>query len=107
STANSNFYFVNDVVVSPFSSARIYAATRTGIWRSTDTGTTFSQVLAVGGYGCFDLEIRTDTSPTDQMIASCGNFGSGEIRRNTDAGGAGAWTQVLSSTTEPGMARTA
>jgi hypothetical protein len=104
-TNNSNFQYVNDVVVSPLSSSRVYAATRTGIWRSTDSGTNWTQVLAkADGYGCNDLAIRTDQA-TDYMIAACGSS-STEIRRNTDAGGAGSWTVTLDTTTESNMGRT-
>lgn len=108
-TNNSNFHYVNDLLVSPLSSTRVYAATRTGIWRSTDSGTNWTQVLAkADNYGCLDLEIRSDQA-TDHVLASCGGWGGGEIRLNTDAGGAGTWTTVLSSATagEANMGRTA
>lgn len=108
-TNNSNFHYVNDLLVSPLSSTRVYAATRTGIWRSTDSGTNWTQVLAkADNYGCLDLEIRSDQA-TDHVLASCGGWGGGEVRLNTDAGGAGSWTTVLSSATagEANMGRTA
>lgn len=38
STAGSDFFWVNDLVISRNDSHRIYAATRTGVWRSTDAG---------------------------------------------------------------------
>ncbi|MFN0086227.1 MAG: hypothetical protein ACKVX9_12640 [Blastocatellia bacterium] len=109
STKTEDFYFVNDLVVSPNVKDRIYAATRTGVWRSTDGGATWSRSLEpisdsgdpVTG-GCLDLAIRTD-QPTDSIFASCGTFEEATIHRNTDAGGSGTWTAVL---TEPGMGRT-
>ncbi len=104
STDTADFFFVNDLIVSPNDSDRIYAATRTGIWRSLDAGVSFTQVFstAIMG-GCLDLDIRTDSGPGDVMFATCGTFAQASIMRNTDAGGAGAWTEVF---TEAEMGRT-
>jgi photosystem II stability/assembly factor-like uncharacterized protein len=96
STANADFHWVNDLVVSPHDSSRIYAATRTGVWRSLDAGATWSRVVAttVKG-GCLDLASRTDTSG-DYLFASCGTFEKATVYRTTDASTSGAWTSVLS-----------
>ncbi|MGH9802500.1 MAG: WD40/YVTN/BNR-like repeat-containing protein, partial [Blastocatellia bacterium] len=101
-TTSTDFYYVNDIVVSPNNANRIYAATRTGVWRSIDGGTNWTKVLnatsvgsttvAITG-GCLDLAIRTDRA-TDYIFASCGNFEQARIFRNTDAGAAGTWNQV-------------
>jgi photosystem II stability/assembly factor-like uncharacterized protein len=102
-TNNSDFYYVNKIVVSPNNALQVYAATRSGLWRSTDGGTTWIQMLnAAGGNGCLDLAIRTDVV-TDTLFASCGTFTQALILRNPDAGGAGVWERVLS---EPHMGRT-
>jgi photosystem II stability/assembly factor-like uncharacterized protein len=103
STNTSDFYYVNDIVLSPNNSQRIYAATGTGVWRSTDGGTSWAQSHAstVTG-GCLDLAIRTDQA-TDYIFASCGTFDQATVYRNPDAAGAGTWTSVLSDT---GMGRT-
>jgi len=45
STNNSDFDYVNDLVVSTHDPHRIYAATRSGVWRSTDSGATWSVVV--------------------------------------------------------------
>ena len=104
STNNSSFHYVNDVVVSPNSSQRVYAATRTGGWRSLDGGGSWSQVLVPGtSNGCLDLVIRTD-SANDVVFASCGGtFTDATVYRNPDAGGGGAWSASL---TETGLGRT-
>ncbi len=109
STTNSDFHYVNDIVVSPVNSQRVYAATRTGVWRSLDGGSSWTNVLnpanssgnTVFG-GCLDLAIRTDQS-TDFIFASCGTFEQATVYCNTDAGRIGAWRPVL---TESGMGRT-
>jgi photosystem II stability/assembly factor-like uncharacterized protein len=100
-TGTSDFHYVNDIVISKANSQRIYAGTRTGIWRSLDGGGTWEKVLNYTD-GCLDLVIRTDQM-TDYIFAACGTFGGGEIFRNTDASGAGTWTSVLK---ESGMGRT-
>ncbi|MGH9835711.1 MAG: hypothetical protein ACRD9Y_22050, partial [Blastocatellia bacterium] len=107
-TRNENFFYVNDLIVSPNDKNRIYAATRTGVWRSPDGGGSWTRVLQpqnddgdlVTG-GCLDLVIRTDRQ-TDFILASCGTFEPATIYRNTDAAGSGNWESVL---TQPGMGR--
>jgi hypothetical protein len=102
-TNTSDFHYVNDIVVSPNNNQRIYAGTGTGVWRSTNSGANWTRVLNPGlTGGCLDLAIRTD-QPTDYLFASCGTFDLASVYRNTDAGGAGAWTQTLA---ELGMGRT-
>jgi photosystem II stability/assembly factor-like uncharacterized protein len=102
STNNSNFHYVNDLVISPTNSQRLYAATQSGVWRSTDGGTNWTRVFNPG-LTCLDLAIRTDQA-TDYLLVSVGAFSQATIYRNTDAGGSGVWAAVL---TESGMGRTA
>ena len=102
-TTGEDFYWVNDVAVSAHDSQRIYAATRSGVFRSLDGGATWTRVLptAVNG-GCLDLALRSDT-PNDFLFASCGTLAQSTVYRSTAAESDGAWTAVLS---QPGMART-
>jgi hypothetical protein len=108
-TNNSNFFFIQDLVVSPADSNHIYAATRTGVLRSLDNGTTWTLVLASnaanGANGAMDLVMRTDATgqATDYIYAAVGTFATSHIFRNTNAGGAGVWTDVY---TEPALGRT-
>ncbi len=108
-TNNEDFYYINKLVISKNDSKRLYAATRTGVWRSLDSGATWTRVLepldgggdVVTG-GCLDLVLRTDKT-TDYLFASCGTFTQATIYRNTDAAGAGTWDAVH---TETRMGRT-
>ena len=103
STANANFHWVNDLAVSTHDPARIYAATRTGVWRSNDSGATWSAVLPVTVRGgCLDLAWRGDTGG-DFLFASCGTFEQATIYRSTHAEDDGSWQAVLS---DPKMGRT-
>ncbi|HKG97744.1 MAG TPA: hypothetical protein VKA97_08015, partial [Pyrinomonadaceae bacterium] len=113
--SNSNFFFINDIVVSNTNAQHVYAATGTGVWRSLDGGANWTLALSVptilgsttGVRGAMDLVIRTD-QPTDYIFVAAGSaFNAGEpqsrIFRNTDAGGAGTWDEVY---TEAAMGRT-
>lgn len=105
STNTSDFYYVNDLVISPTNSQRIYAATDTGVWRSDNGGATWTlsrKAKEEEPGGCLDLAIRTDRQ-TDVLFASFATFRQATIYRNTDAGGSGEWMAVLS---EAGMERT-
>jgi len=97
--SNANFFFINDIVVSPANGQHIYAATRTGVWRSIDGGTSWNQAIisnvANGANGAMDLAIRTDQA-TDYIFAAVGTFSRSHIFRNTDAGGSGTWEDVFS-----------
>ena len=104
--SNSNFFFVNDIVVSPANGQHVYAATRTGVWRSLDGGASWNQALISnvpnGANGALDLVIRTDQA-TDYIFAALGSFSRAHIFRNVDAGGSGTWEDVHS---EVNMGRT-
>ncbi|HVR39873.1 MAG TPA: hypothetical protein VMU84_12325 [Thermoanaerobaculia bacterium] len=96
STANENFQWVNDLVVSTHDPNRIYAATRTGVWRSIDEGATWSHVLGTNVKGgCLDLAWRGDTNG-DYLFASCGTFERATVYRTKNAESDDAWTSVLS-----------
>ncbi len=103
-TTTADFYYVNDIVVSPNNAQRVYAATGEGVWRSTDGGATWTRTLDASNVigGALDLVIRTDRQ-TDFVVASCGTFEQASIYRNTDAATTNDWNVVL---TEPGMGRT-
>ncbi len=96
STAGEDFDFVNDLVVSTHDPSRIYAATRTGVWRSNDSGETWQNILptTVKG-GCLDLAFRGDTSG-DYLFASCGTFERATIYRNANAESNAEWQSVFS-----------
>jgi hypothetical protein len=111
STNTSDFYRVNALIQSPNNANTLYAATRIGVFRSTDSGTSWTAYAETQGHvgGCFDLDAKPGTSP-DLVIASCGSFFSSSftkptarLYRNTDASGAGTFTQVLG---QAGMGRT-
>lgn len=103
STTGPDFDWVNDLVISRHAPSRIYAATRTGVWRSDDEGATWTRTLAttVKG-GCLDLVSRGDTAG-DYLFASCGTFEQATVHRNKTAETASEWEAVLS---EENMGRT-
>ena len=91
------FDYVNKVVVSPNDPFRVYAATRTGVWRSSNGGQTWQAVLTNPTYlagpaqsagclvGCTELVARDDRDP--DVLFAC--FGSGQkdgLYRSFDGG---------------------
>ncbi len=103
-TKNADFNFVNDLAVSKGNPNRVYAATRTGVWRSLDAGATWARVLNPATIaGCTDLALRTDQT-SDYLFAACGSLQPpAGIWRNKNAQGVGGWTKVK---TEANMGRT-
>jgi photosystem II stability/assembly factor-like uncharacterized protein len=102
STNTPDFYWVNDLVISPHDANRIYAATRRGVFQSDNAGTSWKRILDpdING-GCLDLALRTDQE-VDWVFASCGTFAQATVYRRK-MGGSNQWSAVLS---EPGMGRT-
>jgi hypothetical protein len=102
STRTSDFHFVNDLFVSSVAN-RIYAATRTGVFRSSDGGQSWTRVLSVTtAGGCLDLVARPGAA-SDYLYVSCGTLDQATVYRNVDAAADGAWSAVLS---EANMGRT-
>lgn len=93
STANADFHWVNDLLVD---ANQILAATRAGLWRSTDEGATWSRILNpnVTG-GCLDLD-----AGGGRIFTACGTFEQSTVFRSDDGA---SWSPVLS---EPNMGRT-
>ena len=94
-TANSNFFFVNKIVVA--SNGDVYAATRNGVYRSktsTDaTNNVAAWELVLGGSGVsgYDLEIAANGT----IFASIGvPFSTGLVYKST-TGNAGSWVQIV------------
>ncbi|HEV7921783.1 MAG TPA: hypothetical protein VGR02_13420 [Thermoanaerobaculia bacterium] len=98
-----DFRWVNDLAVSAHDSQRLYAATRTGVWRSTDAGITWTRVVTTNVKGgCLDLALRGDQEG-DYLFASCGIFEQATVYRSKNAQTDAAWEAVLR---DPGMSRT-
>ncbi|HET7712747.1 MAG TPA: hypothetical protein VFL80_12515, partial [Thermoanaerobaculia bacterium] len=102
-TSGEDFLWVNDLVLSRHDPRRLYAATRSGVWRSLDAGENWSRVVAttVKG-GCLDLALRPDAAG-DYLFASCGIFEQATIYRSERAEMDQPWSAVL---TDPAMSRT-
>lgn len=102
-TANEQFQWVNDLVFSPRDESRLYAATRTGVWRTTDGGASWSPILeSTHRGGCLDLAIRTDRAE-DVLFASCGTFEPAAVYRFDNAAIPTGPVEVLA---DPAMGRT-
>ena len=105
----AEFAYVGDIEVSHSDPNRIYAATTSGVWLSTDGGRSWGSapVLAddaFGDVGCLDLHLRPASSP-DMLFAACGHEKSesgGRVFVSTQGGIAGSWSQVpIAASTGP------
>ncbi len=83
STNNSNFYYVNRLVIDNTTNS-LYAATRAGLYKSTDGGNTFTNPATSAGGNCMDVIVNY-TSPTT-IFATFGLFSQSYIWRSTDGG---------------------
>jgi photosystem II stability/assembly factor-like uncharacterized protein len=102
-TNSPDFHWVNDLEFGRNDSRRIYAATRSGVWRSTDNGATWARLLAVTVRGgCLDLALRPDRSE-DVLFASCGSYEQATVYRFPRAADRSDAEVVLR---EPDMGRT-
>jgi len=128
-SSSDDFRYVADIEISAHDHRRLYAATNSGVWRSDDGGSSFQRVLRPADAndgnryeGCTELQLLPDAQ-RDVLLAACASRSIDDrywlpgtilpaacsgpcpaaLFRNEDAGGGGAWTQVLS---EPGMGRT-
>ena len=80
-TNTPDFHWVNDLEFGVTDSRRIYAATRSGVWRSIDGGATWAQMLKVSVRGgCLDLALRPDRVE-DVLLASCGSYEQASVYR--------------------------
>ena len=102
-TNTPDFHWVNDLEFGVSDSRRIYAATRSGVWRSTDAGATWARLLAVNVRGgCLDLALRPDRAE-DVLFASCGSYEQATVYRFPRAADRSDAEVVLR---EPDMGRT-
>lgn len=96
STTNEKFYYVNKLVFDA-STNSLWAATRKGLYRSTDGGSSFTALLENGSLNdihCTDVEISHSASPS-VLYCSFGIFNQSEIWRSTDAGS--SWNQIYTN----------
>src|SRR5688572_15595217 len=102
-TNTPDFHWVNDLEFGVNDSRRIFAATRSGVWRSTDSGATWARLLGVNVRGgCLDLALRPDRSE-DVLFASCGSYEQATVYRFPRAADRSDVEVVLR---EPDMGRT-
>jgi len=103
STDNVNFHFVQKLAATRHKKKQqIYAATRTGVFRSTDGGASWSLVLNPNPpppqsvNGCMDLAIQHfQEDKQNYVFASCGTFAQATVWRALDVDEGQTWEPVL------------
>ncbi|HPI36867.1 MAG TPA: hypothetical protein PK397_02875, partial [Ignavibacteriaceae bacterium] len=93
STKNSNFYYVNKLMIDNTNNT-LWAGTRKGLFKSVDGGGSFNAVLTSSGSDvhCTDIEIAY--SNPSRIYAAFGLFNQADIKLSTNSGG--NWQSVLS-----------
>ena len=106
STNTTDFHYVQKLAATRHKTKqRIYAATRTGLFRSTDAGATWAKVLDTAAVrGCMDLAIQHHQEDKQNYVfASCGTFAQATVWRALDVDQGQTWEPVLR---EANMGRT-
>lgn len=97
STTSSDFWYVNDIVVSPRNTNRLYAATRSGVFKSINGGASWTPI-ATGPNGCGDLAIQMKRT-VGFVFASCGMFtNTGDVKRILDSDAGATMAQIFTTT---------
>ena len=95
STANSNFYYCQDLLINPQNSD-VYVSTRAnGIMRSQDGGETWIQVLGLDNGSSTNLGTDLEIGPDGTLYACLGIFDDDGIYRSP-TGDPGSWTKITS-----------
>jgi hypothetical protein len=94
-TDNQSFDYTWEIALNPAQPSHLYAATRDGVYRSTDSGASFARVYGVNGADCRDVAVQPGSAAADVVLAGCLNtVGNGVIVRNADAAGSGTFAIV-------------
>jgi hypothetical protein len=96
---SSEFEFTRDIALNPAQPSHLYATTFNGIFRSLDSGASFTKLLGDFGADCRDLAVRPGFPSADIVLASCRGGNPDDRRvmlRNADAAGTGSFVEVHS-----------
>lgn len=85
STNTPDFHYTMKVLVSPRNPNRLYVGTRTGVWRSINGGSTWTNLIANAAGGCTDMAMQERRS-IGFLFASCGRTSNaGAVYRLLDS----------------------
>lgn len=96
---NELFHYTNKIVFGKNDPSTLYAATRGGVQRSKDNGTSWETVFVKedAAVGCTDLTV-VDGGDHDVLVTACGSFDTGGMHRSADGGD--TWAAVLELETQ-------
>lgn len=93
STNSSDFFYVNRIARVPGTNI-ILAATRTGIWRSNNLGTTWTETSGVATSSRGFTDLKVDPTNTNRMFAYHYGGGSGSRRMYRTVNSGTVWTEL-------------
>jgi PKD repeat protein len=92
STNNSNFYYVQRIAVHPVT-GDVYAATRSGLFRSQNGGTSWTKVLGAGTGAVSDRIADIEIAADNSLYATAGLFQTDGVYKSA-TGNPGSWTKL-------------
>lgn len=95
-TNNSNFFYVQRMAVHPVT-GDIYAATRSGLFRSQNGGTSWTKVLGAGTGAASDRIADVEIAADNSIYAGIGLFQTDGVYKSI-TGNAGSWTKLNTGT---------
>lgn len=96
STNNSNFYYNQRLAIHPVT-GDIYSATRSGLFRSQNGGTTWTKVLGAGTGAVSDRISDVEIAVDNSIYAAGGLFQADGVYKSA-TGNAGSWTKLNTGT---------
>lgn len=90
-TTTANFQYIQKVVVN--STGEVYAATRNGLFKSSNGGTSFTKVLGAGTGALTDRMSDIEIAADGTLYAGAGLFSTDGIYKSA-TGNAGTWTKL-------------
>jgi hypothetical protein len=99
----TDFEFTRKIALNPAQPTHLYVATNSGIFRSTDSGASFTKLNGADRFDCRDVAVRPGFPSADIVLASCLGDTPDNRRvmlRNADAAGTGSFVEVHSETNQ-------
>jgi len=100
-TSNDQFSYIQDIKVD--GNGNVYAATKSGLYKSSNKGNSWSRILGMGKYGSSDHISKIVIGDNGDIYAAIGIFDTDGIYRSTDSGN--TWNKLSTGLPSSGYTR--
>jgi len=100
-TSNDQFSYIQDIQVD--NNGKVYAATKSGLFTSTNKGNSWTRVLGVGKFASSDNINKIVVSSDGSVYATIGLFDTDGIYKSTDQGS--SWSKLTNGLPSNGYTR--